>query len=110
MEERSAWSHTDGHEQALSYEGKCAIQNSDRLRRPMKVFLQNESTLAFVKKAGVWTPDAAQAMLFSDTNSAIEFCLEHELENMQIVLNFAEFGYDVRLPVKMPHGATRVSI
>jgi len=75
----------------------------------MKVYLQHETTLAFIRKPGDWTTDIDRAMVFSDTNSAIEFCLEHELNGMQIVLHFAEFGYDVHLPVKLPRAARQVS-
>jgi len=75
----------------------------------MKVYLQHDTTLAFVQKPGDWTPDIDRAMVFSDTNSAIEFCLEYELNGMQIVLHFAEFGYDVHPPVKLPRAARQVS-
>jgi len=74
----------------------------------MKVYLQQDTSLAFVQRPGDWTPDIDRAMVFSDANSAIEFCLEYELDGMQIVLHFAEFGYDVHLPVKLPRASRKV--
>lgn len=68
----------------------------------MKVFLQNDVTLAYLRSPGEWTPDTERAMVFKDSASAIQFCLEHELRDMRIVLHFPKFGYDVHLPLKLP--------
>jgi hypothetical protein len=68
----------------------------------MKVFLQNGVTLAYLRRLGAWTADVERAMVFEDSGTAIQFCLEHQLPDMRIVLHFPEFRYDVHMPVKLP--------
>ena len=68
----------------------------------MKVFLQNIRTLKYVEAAETWTAKASEAMEFDDSAAAIQFCLDHELPQMRVVLHFPEFDYDVHLPVSLP--------
>jgi hypothetical protein len=68
----------------------------------MKVYLQNDVTLDYLLCPGTWTSDPDRAMVFKDSGSAIQFCLEHQLPDMRIVLHFPEFRQDVHMPVKLP--------
>ena len=74
----------------------------------MKVFLQNGLTREYLRTFDEWTTLAGRAMEFDDSNAAIQFCLDHELHNMRVVLHFPEFNYDVHLPVNVPRIAQRV--
>ena len=75
---------------------------------PMKVFLQNGLTREYLRTLDEWTTLAGRAMEFDDSNAAIQFCLDHELHNMRVVLHFPEFNYDVHLPVNVPRMAHQV--
>jgi hypothetical protein len=68
----------------------------------MKVFLQNAVTREYLKELDAWTSLSARALEFDDSTAAIQFCLDHELRNMRVVLHFPEFDYDVHLPVNVP--------
>ena len=68
----------------------------------MKVFLQNTRTFKYVEAPDTWTTQVAHALEFDDSAAAIQFCLDHELPNMRVVLHFPEFDYDVHLPVSLP--------
>ncbi len=45
------------------------------------------------------TPNAADAMDFLSSTQAIEYCSEHKIHGMQIVLRFTEQHYDIVLPM-----------
>jgi hypothetical protein len=68
----------------------------------MKVFLQNTRTLKYVEAPDAWTTQVSRAMEFEDSGAAIQFCFDHELPQMRVVLHFAEFDYDVHMPVSLP--------
>ncbi len=74
----------------------------------MKVFLQNGLTREYLRAADAWTTLAGRAMEFDDSTAAIQYCLDHELRNMRVVLHFPEFDYDVHLPVNLPRVLQRV--
>ena len=65
----------------------------------MKVLVQNPLTLSYFANVGKWTSDPEKAFVFKDSRSAIQFCLNHELADMQIVLKGPEARYDVQVPV-----------
>ena len=75
----------------------------------MKVLVQNPLTLAYWQQPQNWTRNPEQASAFGDSKSAIQFCREHDLTDMQIVLKFADDRYDVQLPVTLdaPVGSRR---
>ena len=68
----------------------------------MKVFLQHTRTLKYIEAPDAWTPRISEALEFEDSGEAIQFCLDHELPEMRVVLHFPEFDYDVHLPVSLP--------
>jgi len=65
----------------------------------MKVLVQNPLTLSYMQKPEGWTGNPEQASAFPDTRSAIQFCREHDLADMQVVLKFPDERFDVQLPV-----------
>ena len=65
----------------------------------MKVLVQNPLTLSYFANVGRWTSDPEKAHIFKDSRSAIQFCLNHDLGEMQVVLKGPEERYDVQFPV-----------
>ena len=54
-----------------------------------------------------WTRNPEQASAFLDSQSAIAFCRQHGLAEMQVVLKFPDDRYDVQLPVDIGAPVTR---
>jgi len=65
----------------------------------MKVLVQNPLTLSYFSNVGRWTSDPEKAFAFKDSRSAIQFCLNHDLADMQVVLKGPEERFDVQVPV-----------
>lgn len=65
----------------------------------MKVLLQQKSSGLYLKGAGAWTPDTWDAMDFLSSSRVTEFCADHKLSGVQIVLKFEEQHYDIVLPM-----------
>lgn len=65
----------------------------------MKVLVQNPLTLSYFANVGKWTSDPEKAFVFKDSRSAIQFCLNHDLSDMQVVLKGPEDRFDVQVPV-----------
>ena len=68
----------------------------------MQVFLQHAVTRKYLRDLDVWTSGSYLAMEFDDSAAAIQFCLDHELRDMRVVLHFPEFDHDVHVPVNLP--------
>lgn len=67
----------------------------------MKVLLQHKESGRYLKDVGITTPDAMDAMDFLSSTQAIEFCAQHKISSMQIVLRFHEQHFDIVLPMLM---------
>ena len=67
----------------------------------MKVLLQHKESGLYLKDLGLTTPNVADAMDFLSSTQAIEFCANHKIAGMQIVLRFVEQHYDIVLPMLM---------
>ena len=68
----------------------------------MKVLVQDSVTLSYYQAPGSWTSDPESAMTFHDSHEAVQFCLEHDWREAQVVLKFEDNQYDVQLPVVHP--------
>src|SRR5688500_2656170 len=68
-------------------------------RNAMKVLVQNPLTLSYFENVGTWTSDPDKAYSFRDSRSAIQFCLHHDMDDMQVVLKGPEPRFDVQVPV-----------
>jgi hypothetical protein len=64
----------------------------------MKVLIQNPLTLSYIETERKWTHDADAALDFKDSRSAVRYCSEHDLLDMEIVLKFPQDRYDVHMP------------
>ncbi len=65
----------------------------------MKVLIQNPLTLSYLHSIGTWTSDPEKAYAFRDTRSAIQFCLQNDMEDMQVILKGEDDRFDVQVPV-----------
>jgi hypothetical protein len=73
----------------------------------MRILLQQKETGLYFKDIGAWTREAAEAMDFLSSTSAIDFCALNKILGVQLVLKFEEQRYDIVLPVspdKAPRG------
>lgn len=65
----------------------------------MKVLLQQKTSGLYLKGDGTWTLDTWDAMDFLSSSRVTEFCANHKLSGVQIVLKFEEQHYDIVLPM-----------
>ena len=68
----------------------------------MKVLIQNIATSQFVKDERLeWTPLASEAMSFSSSLAAVDFFVQHQFPNAQLIMQFDEFGdgLDIHIPL-----------
>ena len=73
----------------------------------MKILVQNPLTLSYLQDNQHWTNNPDQASAFTNSQSAITFCREHDLAEMQIVLKFPDDRYDVQMPVDFDAASNR---
>ena len=64
----------------------------------MRILLQNKKTSLFVGEAGAWTIHPGEAYSFINSDKAIEFALEQQLADVQMVLWFEELKYSLTVP------------
>lgn len=69
----------------------------------MKVLLQHKQSGLYLKGVGATTPYRVEAMDFLSSTQAIEYCADHKITGMQIVLRFDEQRFDIVLPLRMAH-------
>jgi len=65
----------------------------------MRILLQQKESGLYFKDVGAWSPNAAEAMDFVSSTSAIDFCVINKISGVQLVLKFAEQRYDIVLQV-----------
>jgi hypothetical protein len=65
----------------------------------MKVFIRNTQTGWFFQEPSKWSPDQGAACDLGQVARAVERIFEAHLENVEILLSYAEPRYDLILPV-----------
>lgn len=65
----------------------------------MRILLQQKETGLYFKDIGAWTREAAEALDFLSSTSAIDFCVLNKILDVHLVLKFEEQRYDIVLPV-----------
>jgi hypothetical protein len=65
----------------------------------MKVLIQNSDTLLYLESLDTWSPNIATAFDFGNSDHAIEFCAEHGIAPVQVVLQWAGMPYSISIPV-----------
>ena len=66
---------------------------------PQKRLLRDARTGCFLTDKGRWSSNAAQARNFPNLLAAVSFCAQHRVADAELVLQFEETGFEVRLPV-----------
>lgn len=72
------------------------------------VLVQNTRTRKYLKKDGRWTIRGSEAAVFLSTRTAIEFCLQKELTEVELVCRFRNLKRDVSIPLAL-QGVTEKS-
>lgn len=76
----------------------------------MKILVEEKKTGRFLTELGSWTIDARQAKDFKRTTSAIEHCLQENLQEVCVLMMFGmDRGLDVRLEPFSLQRATNVA-
>lgn len=65
----------------------------------MRILLQQKDSGLYFKEAGVWTPDAGEAMDFLCSTKAIDYCAAHHISGVQMVLKFDEEHAHIVMPM-----------
>ena len=65
----------------------------------MRILIQQKDTRLYFRDVNEWTRNAAEAMDFLSSTSAIDFCVLNKVSGVQLVLKFEEQQYDIVLPV-----------
>jgi hypothetical protein len=75
---------------------------------PLKRFIRQRSTGAFLTKAAGWTPDSRLAQEFPSSEAAIRVTLVFNLIDVELYLQFGESPSpsDVSLPLPQVDGGT----
>ena len=63
----------------------------------MRVVIQNQKTFQYYLSPGKWVNEPSAAVDFEKTERALQFLHNNQQPDLQIVLNFEDSKYDVRL-------------
>ena len=66
----------------------------------MKVVIQSTRTLKFLRADHSWEQNVTEALCFQTSMRALDFCIRHKLQDIQILLRFHDGTPDVILPVE----------
>lgn len=69
-----------------------------RYGRGVRVILKQSTTENFLGGRGRWTRNAAEALDFKTTPSAMDYALRHQYTGLTIVLKSVDPRYDLELP------------
>ena len=73
----------------------------------VKVFIEKSEDGLFLKTDFVWVSLREEARAFANCTPAINYCVEHGLQNVKLRLSFGDPKYD--LPVEIFRGETKTS-
>jgi hypothetical protein len=65
----------------------------------MKIVIQNPHDLSYFVAPGRWSRECRDAMAFENFRVAVEWCAQHKLGAVQIVLKAEEESFGLPLPV-----------
>ena len=65
----------------------------------MKIIVQDRRTLLFMGASGRWVKNEEEARFFPDSASALRYCMEQQLSNVQILLGLNRDVYCLRLKI-----------
>jgi hypothetical protein len=67
----------------------------------MRILLQQKESGHYLQNDGSWAREIASAQDFLSSTRAIEYCADHHIAGVQLVLKFEEHRYDIVLPMLM---------
>jgi hypothetical protein len=67
--------------------------------RLMKIVIQNPQDLSYFVAPGRWSKECREAMVFENFRVAVEWCTQHKLGAVQVVLKAEEEPFAFPLPV-----------
>lgn len=65
----------------------------------MRVFIQRSTDRHFLKAEGVWTAGKDEAKDFHNCTPAIDFCVEHGLQDVRLWMSFDDAKYDFAMEI-----------
>ena len=71
----------------------------------MKIYVQSINSGAFAIDAHRWTIDQGSARVFRDTELALQFCLDHGLKRVKILIENSKGSLEVFVPSPSVTGA-----
>jgi hypothetical protein len=63
------------------------------------VLVLNTRTRNYLKKDGQWTSSCCEAAVFLSTHTAIEFCLQQQVRDAELIVRFEKLNHDVSVPL-----------
>ena len=66
---------------------------------PQKRLLRDTRTGCFLTQKGRWTSDPGEARNFPNLLAVVSFCTQNHVHDAELVLQFEESGFEVRLPL-----------
>jgi hypothetical protein len=74
----------------------------------VKVFIQKSEDGLFLKADGVWVSEKEAAKDFVNCTPAIDYCVEHKIKDVRLLLSFGDNQYD--LPMEIFRAETRTLV
>lgn len=65
----------------------------------MHVLVQNCVTHHYLGESNEWKPHKNHAKRFASSADAVEYCVNHDLADCQLVMRFNGSRYDVQIPL-----------
>lgn len=65
----------------------------------MKVLIQNSASLLYLEGQDRWSADVGNAIDFGNSDRAIEFCAEHGIAPVHVVLQWSGMPYSIAIPI-----------
>ena len=65
----------------------------------LNVLVKNCETHRFLRNDEDWTLEPCEAKVFPSSLEAVDFCLNHKIEKVELVLKAQDERYDVHLPL-----------
>ncbi|HLH56095.1 MAG TPA: hypothetical protein VKY92_21015 [Verrucomicrobiae bacterium] len=69
----------------------------------MRILLQHKKTGQYFRDIDSWVRDPGAAMDFLSSTTAIEFCVNNKIDDVQLVLKFVEQQYDIVMRLDQAH-------
>jgi hypothetical protein len=66
----------------------------------MKIFLQHKRSLLYVAGTDAWARSSDEALDFPNYDIAVAFASQHDISNVQVVLKFLDYPYNIILPFR----------